>query len=365
MLVKLMAAAAFAATLSFACARPAGALPLFAHEYGFSCEQCHSVVPHLNEFGQAFLRAGFRLPPSVARNRAFPLSVKANFSYSSQPDPNHLPKAIVDEVELLTGAPITRHISYRLEQYIIDGGVSGKTRDAWLAFTSAPTFGDRAAPLRITAGQLTLPLPVDPETQRDTLNHYALFDQTIGKNPFNFFDDRIGIDAAYGRNDAGTAFHLLALKGHDPQSGLPTDGTDRMLLGQIASATDIAYAYRYDGARMSGAIDDRFWRQTFGLTHRSGHGTLDALLQTGFDSNPAAGVSAVHSSGGFAQMRWEFSPAYLGVVRFDQTSDALAGARRSLTASMIIRTRRNERLTIEDVFSRGAQTMNAAWLFAY
>ena len=170
---------------------------------------------------------------------------------------------------------------------------------------------------------------------------------------------------AYGRNDAGPAFHLLALKGHDPQSGLPTTGTDRMLLGQDSSATDMAYAYRYDGARKFRSIDDRFWRQAFGLTHRSGRGTFDALLQTGFDSNPGAGVSAVHSTGGFAQMRWEFSPTYVGDFRFDQTSDALAGARRSLTASMIIRTHRNERLTFEDVLSGGAQTLNAAWLFAY
>src|ERR1700687_5506925 len=242
MFARLAAVTAFAAALSIVCAERSNALPVVGHVYGYSCEQCHSVVPRLNGFGQEFLRAGFRLPPSVAKHRAFPLSVKVNLAYSSRPDPTHLPKAVVDEVELLTGAPITRHISYRLEQYIIDGGVSGKTRDAWLAFTSAPTFGSRAAALRITTGQFTLPLPADPETQRDTLNHYALFDQTIAKNPFNFFDDRIGIDVAYGRNDAGPAFHLLALKGHDPQSGLPTTGTDRMLLGQDSSATDMAYA---------------------------------------------------------------------------------------------------------------------------
>ena len=353
------------AIMAMACARPADALPLFAHEYGFSCEQCHSVVPHLNEFGQAFMRAGFRLPSSVERNRTFPISVKLNFAYSSQADPNKLPKAIVDEVELLTGSPITRHISYRFEQYLVDGGVPGKTRDAWLSYTSAPTFGNTAAAFRISAGQFTLPLPVDPETQRDTLNHYALFDQTIGKNPFNFFDDRVGIDAAYGRLAGGPAVHLLALKGHDPQSGLPTDGTDQMMLGQDASATDVAYAYRYEGARKLGTIDDRFWRQAFGLTHWSGRLTLDALLQTGFDSNPDAGVSAVHSSGGFAQTRWEFSPKSVGELRLDRTSDALTGARQSLTATMVFRTRRNERLTIEDVFSGGAQTLNAAWLFAY
>jgi hypothetical protein len=364
MRVRLLTAIACAA-LSIASSRPAEALPLFAHEYGFSCEQCHSVVPHLNDFGQSFLRTGFRLPASVPTHRAFPLSVKVNLAYSSRPDPAHLPATIVDELELLTGGPVNRHVSYRLEQYLVDGGVPGKTRDAWLAFTSAPALGSRAAPFRITAGQFTLPLAVDPETQRDTLNHYALYDQVIGKNPFNFFDDRIGLDMAYGRNVGGPSFHLLVVKGRDPQSTLRTDGTDRMALAQDASATDAVYAYRYDGQRAIGVVDDRFSRQAFGLTHWSGRGMLDALFQTGFDSNPEVGVAPVHSSGGFVQLRWEFSKKYVGDLRFDQTSDALAGAHHSVTAAMIFRTRRNERLTIEDVFSGGAQTVNAAWLFAY
>ncbi|HEY7981928.1 MAG TPA: hypothetical protein VID19_10635 [Candidatus Eremiobacteraceae bacterium] len=354
------------AVLSIASSRPAEALPLFADAYGFSCEQCHSVVPHLNAFGQAFLRAGFRLPASIATRRAFPLSVKVNLAYSSRPDPAQLPKSIVDELELLTGGPVSRHVSYRLEQYLIDGGVPGKTRDAWLAFTSAPAFGSSAAALRLTAGQFTLPLPVDPETQRDTLNHYAIFDQTIGKNPFNFFDDRIGLDAAYGRSVAGPSVHFVFLEGRDPQSHLRPDGIDRMALAQDASVADALYAYRYDGLRKFGLIDDRFWRQAFGLTHWSSRGTFDALVQTGFDSNPAEDVPAVHSSAGFAQLRWEFSPRYVGDLRFDRTSDALAGAHHSVTAAMIYRTRRNERLTIEEVFSGGGvQTLNAAWLFAY
>ena len=43
-------------------AGPARALPVFAHRYGFTCQQCHTTVPHLNAFGAYFLRHGFRLP---------------------------------------------------------------------------------------------------------------------------------------------------------------------------------------------------------------------------------------------------------------------------------------------------------------
>ncbi|HKW44407.1 MAG TPA: hypothetical protein VJN22_02045, partial [Candidatus Eremiobacteraceae bacterium] len=337
LLLVLVLAALFLSSTS-----AAAALPVYAHEYGFSCEQCHSIVPHLNAFGEDFLRAGFRLPPSIAARRTFPLAVKVNLAYTSQPDAGHLPKAMVDELELLAGAPITKHVSYRVEQYAMDGGVPGNTRDAWLQFTSVPEFGSRAAALRVTVGEFTLPLPVDPETQRDTLNHYALFDQSVGNNPFNLFDDRIGVDVAYGAQGQGASVHVLALKGHDPQSGLPSDGLDRMIVAQNGTRIDMLTAYRYDGSRPLGARD-RFWREAFGLTHRAGLGTFDFVLQTGGDSNAAPRASAVHSSGGFAQIRWAWSADVVGDLRFDRTSDSLSGGKDALTAALIFRPRRNAR----------------------
>src|SRR5271166_3674523 len=142
----------------------------------------------------------------------FPIALKVNLQYSSEPDPNGLPKAIVDEVELLASGPVTPHVSYRLEQYMVDGGEPGLTRDAWLEFLSRPAFGDTGSALRVTAGQFTLPLPVDPETQRETINHYQIFDQKVGDDPFDCFNDGMGIDIAYGRETDGTVVHLMALK---------------------------------------------------------------------------------------------------------------------------------------------------------
>jgi len=343
------------------------ALPVFAHRYGLTCQACHTTVPHLNPFGEAFLHDGFRPPPGLPlRPDVFPVALKVNLQYSSLPDPDGLPKAIVDEIELLAAGPVTHHVSYRLEQYVVDGGEPGLTRDAWLQFTSRPAFGDTGSALRVTGGQFTLPLPVDPETQRETINHYQIFDQKVGDDPFDFFNDGIGIDAAYGRESNGTIVHLMALKGHDPQSGLPTSGVDSGAYVQTGGTTTDFSAYYHGGTRRFGSVLDVFNRQGLGANVYLGKAEADLLVQQGFDSAATASAIAARSSGGFAQLRWSFSPALTALSRYDTTYGPFVGLQQSLTTTMVVRVQRNAKVTVEDVFAgHGQQTLNAAFLFAY
>src|ERR1700737_168500 len=78
------------------------AVPIFAERYGVSCQTCHTVVPRLNPFGENFRDAGFRWPAAVKLRPSSPVAVKVNLAYTSANDPTGLPKALVDEVELLT-----------------------------------------------------------------------------------------------------------------------------------------------------------------------------------------------------------------------------------------------------------------------
>ena len=343
----------------------ARAIPVFAHRYGLSCQACHTTVPHLTPFGEAFLRAGFRLPPNAPVHGAIPVSVKANVQYSSAPEPRTLPKVIVDELEFLSFASLGQHFSYRVEQYAVDGGSPGLTRDAWLSFSSRPDFGATAATLRATAGQFTLPLPVDPETERPTLNHYAIFDQTVGANPFNLFDDPIGLDAAFGKQIRGIDLHALALAGHDPQSALPRAGTDTMFAAQAATQAATFSAYRYDGRRSIGPVSDRFWRQALSANVFVGKAQVDVLAQTGRDSSADGFGRSVNSHGGYGQVMWSFSPALTGITRYDTTYDELAGKAESVTASLVVRVRSNMRFTVEGVARNPRGDINAAWLVAY
>src|SRR5579884_4294286 len=246
----------------------ASALPVFAHRFGFTCQACHTTVPHLNGFGQAFARNGFRLPRPT--RGALPIAVKVNLAYSSDADAQGLPKAIVDEIELLTGGAVASHMNYFFEQYVIDGGRAGRTRDAWLQYNA----GDAT---HIRLGQFTLPLPVDPETQRDTQAHYLVYDQTVGENGFDFFDAHQGIEAYTVAR--GFEAHLAALRA----------GT----MASISKTFDdglALYAYRYQG--------QAFYRQGYGAGETVGKLHLVAVLQRGNDA-------AAASSGGFFETRSE------------------------------------------------------------
>ncbi len=329
----------------------ANALPVFAHRFGLSCQACHTTVPHLNSFGQAFQAAGYRLPK--LGHGAVPLAVKVNLAYSSDAQAG-LPKAIVDEVELLTGGSIGSKFSYFLEQYAVDGGEPGLPRDAWLQYNSGSNH--------IRAGQFTLPLPVDPETERDTLAHYEIYDQTVGENHFNFFDPRIGLDAY--TDSSNFSAHLVAVESYDRQSETPISGIDPMAFIAKRAGSFTAYLYRYQGQRHIDGARDAFYRQGYGLGSDTGKLNVVGVLQNGNDSNADGLGTATFSSGGFLQVRYAFSDAVAAVARHGRTWDPLNGSQQQTVLTLVTRPARNMRFTIEDQITNH-QTLNLGWLFAY
>jgi hypothetical protein len=340
-LAAIAAVAAFGAPVS-----RAEAIPQFAHDYGMSCVKCHSVVPALNSFGQAFLDNGYRIP-QIDPSHAFPISIRFNLAYSSAPGDSGLPKAIVDELELLSAGTIDRRTSYFVEQYVLDGGVAGSTRDAWLSFRLSGM--DRTTtPISIRTGQFTLPLPVDPETFRDTAEHYAVFDQTVGTNAFKFFDTKTGADLHIGSALHGLSGNYAMVAGHDQQSGLPSDGHDTMFYLQDATGAVTLSSYDYSGTRPLGSVSDRFQRQGFGLSLYRGRVVFDNVVQTGFDTRAFGTGSGAASSGGFSQLRYAFSVKDYAIMRVDGTQDT-NGFSRSATVLFGRRFARNTRFTIEDV----------------
>ena len=293
---------AIAALIAGGLSRPVSAIPIFAHQYGVTCEKCHSVIPHLNEFGAAFMAGGYRIP-GVKPGPAFPISTKINLVDSSEyqgdgPDGAGLPKAIVDEVELFTAGAIGSRASFFVEQYAVDGGMPGLTRDAWVIDQLTPW--NARIPVQAQAGSFTLPLPVDPETFRDTYADYSVYVQTVGSNPFNFFDPKIGIRAQVGNPLRGLNAQVFAGPGHDRQSGLPTTGTDLMLSLQDNLGPLALTAFRYSGTRPAGdgMLKTRFsapamvWCGINGGASRSKTCSLTATIPTAV---PAALVNPVEA----------------------------------------------------------------------
>jgi hypothetical protein len=365
----------FAVTLAcFLSWRPeaAEAIPLFAHQYGVTCQKCHSVIPHLNEFGAAFLANGERLP-GVQAGPAFPLSAKTNVLAStanqgSGPNGAGLPKWIVDEIELFTTSTIGSRANYFVEQYVVDGGEDGLLRDAWI--------NDRVNPwearigVYLQGGSFTLPLPVDPETFRDSYQDYAPYVQTVGANPFNFFDPKMGMRLGVGNPLHGFNVQLFAGPGYDRESELSKTGVDTEVYVQDLMGPFALSVFHYDGLR---PIDDepfdRFERTGYGFTY--GQWTRfssEFVLLEGWDSNCGIpGHTGCASSGGFEQLRYAFNRKLYAEARYEGTN-APTGFERDGVVMMGYGPTENTRLTLEDVVSQQthpSNTMNVQATIGY
>jgi hypothetical protein len=339
----------------FALPRAAEAIPVFAHRYGLSCQACHTEIPHLTAFGESFMANGYRLR-GLAPKPAFPIALRLELSYASggsdEADSGPLPKTIVDEVELLLGGAAGSRGTYWAEAYVIDGGEPGVPRDVWYAYRATPD-GARI-PLTLRAGQFTLPLPLDPETFRETTVHYAIWDQTAGDNPFNFFLPKIGGQVALGDPGRGLAGTVSFLQGHDTQSGLPAYGVDTMLTLERDLGDWSLNAYRYTGQRLLHGLaynatqafnyGDRFWRNGFGLGWERQRTTINAVYQIGNDTAANVYGDALQTSGGFLQVRQALGDRSFAIARWDATRGSAFG--HAITAGFGTRLSHNTRLTL-------------------
>lgn len=308
------------------------------------------MVPHLTPFGEAFLANGYRLR-GVPPKPAFPVAARIELAYSGRSDPSAgtLPKAIVDEVEFLAGGSVGLRGTYWVEVYAVDGGFPGRPRDVWAGWRATPD-GART-PVALRAGQFTLPLPLDPETFRETTDHYAIWDQTAGANPFTFFAPKLGAQLSAGDPARALAGSVSVLQGHDTASGLPSRGFDTMLSLERTFGDVSLSAYRYDGTRALPGID-RFPRNGAGVGWERGPTRVDAVYQTGNDGAAGDAGGALQSSGGFVQVRQAIGARSFAIARWDATHDT--GFARSLIAGGGTRLSRNTRLTLFETAARDA-----------
>jgi hypothetical protein len=350
---------------------PGTAIPIFSHQYDVACSKCHAVIPHLNAFGAAFMASGYRIP-GVKPGPAFPISVKANLLDSSAnqgdgPGGAGLPKAIVDEVEIFTAGGIGDRTSYLVEQYAVDGGEHGLLRDGWVIDHLNPY--DAKIPVQVQAGSFTLPLPVDPETFRETYADYSIYTTTVGTNPFNFFDPKIGARIQVGDPLKGLNVQAFAAPGHDRQSGVPTTGTDVMFSAQDNIGPLGLTAFRYSGVRptLTGTLDT-FQRTGYGLVFDQwGRLSSENVLIEGNDTDCGIG-GACQSSGGFSQLRWAFNRRLFALGRYEGTTDPVNGFKRDGVLLLGYGPSERSRVTIEDVIAHSPQTthtMNVQYTIAY
>jgi hypothetical protein len=175
----------------------AQAMPAFARQYGLSCNTCHAAFPRLNAFGEAFRdRMNLRMPDwrpkttlpvpddELALPSSLPLAVRmqafAQARSGEEVDPASGPtgnRAASDFqapylIKLLSGAPLTEHITYYFYGIFAEKGGNGTAliEDAWFRHDDA--FGSKVA---VQLGQFQLSDLMFPRETRMTFQDFMVY----------------------------------------------------------------------------------------------------------------------------------------------------------------------------------------------
>ncbi len=281
-----------------------------------TCQKCHSVIPRLNEFGAAFMDHGYSLPGATPQH-VFPIAGKFNLLYSSaQPDPQGLPKAIVDE------SSFRRRQAHGPDELLRGAVRRGRRRTGlpagrWLAYRLTPN--DAKVPvyprrdIRVAAAGRPGVVPRDVRRLRA-----VSADRWRQPLRFLYAEDRgAGASRQRGPGPERARAGLAGARSAERPPGLwyRCDGIRAADFRTVRLST-----YHYEGARPDGPLVDRFWRQGYGVTFGSRKWVSESVWQTGNDSAFERTNAAAMSSGGFTQLRYEIDRRLFALARYEGTN---------------------------------------------
>jgi hypothetical protein len=185
------------------------AIPAFARKYKISCNTCHVAIPKLKAYGNDFAGNGFLLPDGEEPKRAYvntgdesltlmkelPLAVRFD-AYIQASDRENVKTdlEVPFGLKLLSGGPISKHISYYFYFYISERGEVAGVEDAILFFNN---IGNTT--LDIAVGQFQISDPLYKRELRLTFEDYQIYRVRPGNSKLSLIYDR-GIAASYGFN---------------------------------------------------------------------------------------------------------------------------------------------------------------------
>jgi hypothetical protein len=159
------------------------AMPAFARQYEMSCNVCHAAVPRLNGFGEQFRDANMRLPgwrekvalethdEMLALPKTFPVALRMQAyvqgRQAEEIDPLTGPTGNGAQADfqapyllkLLSGAPLSDHISYYFYMIFAEKGENGTVlvEDAWFRHDDLFGSGVAAQLGQFQVGELMFP----------------------------------------------------------------------------------------------------------------------------------------------------------------------------------------------------------------
>lgn len=238
--MRALAASVLAVLLLAASAAPADArIPPFARKYRVSCSTCHSPVPRLNAFGEAFAANGFEFAPGEAPRDTIatgdpllrlqdglPLGVRLD-AYLAALSRRERGQVVFDQqlpwvVKLLSGGQVADRISYYVYFLVTERGEVAGLEDAYVQFTDVGGSG-----VSLLVGQFQVSDPLFKRELRLQYEDYQPYRVRVG-------DTRA--DLTYDRG-------LMAM--WSPVSG--TDLALQVVNGEGLSEANAARQYDRDG----------------------------------------------------------------------------------------------------------------------
>ncbi len=319
---------AMAVVLAVCVPARASAIPIFAQRYHFKCEVCHSVLPELNAFGNAFRARGYQLP--IRKHGTTGIAARYQLEVDGNPAPGA--HSVVPAAVLLSNAEIGRISAFLHYNFGAQGGPAG----AYLAYVA--TYMERSR-TEIRAGLFELPLIHSPGQRLDDLATYGYEGSHVGLNDLTLAQPRLGIEvdqhigttvlmgtlaigefkgAAYGGKPIDTGVNTRAGR---PEVGLfvRTPATDWMILSADALA-----GTREIFPTGANAFLDGYRREALGVDLHRAHWSLLGEQWWGSDSDADGFGTRFGSSGGFVRLRYALGEhAYLG-ARYDTAATPIA-----------------------------------------
>lgn len=321
-------------SLTVAGVEPARAVPIFAERYGFSCGACHTAVPELNAFGNAFRQGGFTLP-GAPRHRDFPLALRFQETYvkdllPSQPR-RYNALAIAVSTANFGG---DRSYSYYTRYIFGSQGAAGSLYYAWAQHV------DPRSGVFERVGLFNLPLIASATQRLDTISNQPAYSYTVGHSAANLATPRLGLLFGQRNRWIDAEIALSEDEYHGAAYGAPTPPSDFAqafvvpeVFGSATFTLPLGFKAGALGLNGSRSFQSRSTGSTFYDSYRRAgvqaswiHDRFELTGQQlwGRDDNADGFGHAAASSGGFLTLKYRPTPhSYIG-VRYDAFANPFA-----------------------------------------
>jgi len=322
----------FVAVTSLLCvvytALPAQAIPLFAQRYQLRCGACHSVLPELNAFGNAFRNRGYQLD-GIPKYGTTGVAMRYQLQYEK--DPASGSRRFTPGGVILSNADIgavNAFLHYNL-------GAGGGPGAPYLAYLT--NYNAHISAL-YRAGLFELPLQQSPGQRLDDLSPYGYYTARAGLNDLTLAAPRWGVQMQRqaGRVEGSLTLACAELKGAAYGGRLVATGETT-----TAGAPEIG---AFIGARIRPGVDiggqllggsrkiTPTGRHTFSDAYTRGgvfahavSNRFDFLAEQwwGSDANADGFGNSLASSGGYARLKYYPREHFYVAVRYDAAASPL------------------------------------------